>query len=118
MALTTDDAVRLLETRFGIAPDRPFRDTDALVFRHPDSRRWFALLANVAREAVGLPGDGTVSLANLKADPDTVRRLTDERGFLPAWHMNKTHWVTVVLRGPIDEERFIRLAERSFELTR
>ena len=59
-----------------------------------------------------------MSLANLKADPDTVRRLTEERGILPAWHMNKTHWITVVLRGPIDEERFIRLAERSFELTR
>ena len=118
MALTTKDAARLLETRFGIAPDCPFRETDAMVFRHPSSRRWFALLADVGREAVGLPGDGTVSLANLKADPDTVRRLTEERGFLPAWHMNKTHWITVVLRGPIDEERFIRLAERSFELTR
>ena len=39
MALTTKDAVRLLETRFGIAPDCPFLETDAMVFRHPASRR-------------------------------------------------------------------------------
>ena len=43
MALTTKDAARLLETRFGIAPDCPFLETDAMVFRHPASRRWFAL---------------------------------------------------------------------------
>jgi len=40
-----------------------------------------------------------------------------EEGIYPAWHMNKTHWLSVAVDGSTDEERLRLLLDISFELT-
>ena len=36
---------------------------------------------------------------------------------VPAYHMNKEHWISVILDGSMEEEDICRLIEESFELT-
>ena len=39
------------------------------------------------------------------------------QGFLPAYHMNRENWVSVLLDGTVPEEEIKRLIELSYELT-
>lgn len=107
------------EQQYGIAPDYPWRGTpDAAVLRHAASRRWFALVMEVPAASLGLPGGGRVDAVNLKCDPLLIGSLRSEPGVFPAYHMNKEHWLTIVLDSPFPEQQLLHLLDLSYDLTR
>ena len=104
--------------QYAVTPDCPWADyPDYNVFRHRGSKKWFALIMNIPRAKLKLAGEGNIDVVNLKCDPMLVGSLTRERGVFPAWHMNKTHWITVALDGSADSELTKMLLDASFTLT-
>jgi predicted DNA-binding protein (MmcQ/YjbR family) len=74
----------------------------------------------IPKSRLGLGGDGTVNVVNLKISPEMLPSLLQERGVFPAYHMSKTHWVTVALDGAevcASDEMAEFLTEVSFTLT-
>ena len=47
--------------------------------------------------------DEIVEVMNLKADPDLIPRLVQADGICPAWHMNKKHWISVLLDDTLED---------------
>lgn len=43
--------------------------------------------------------------------------LLEEKGFYPAYHMNKEHWITIFLDGSVDDEKILSLIDISYDLT-
>ncbi len=102
----------------GIAQDYPWADTpDCAVFRHSDNRKWFALISKASYHTLGLEKEGTVDFINLKCDPDLLEEIFHEPGILPAYHMNKRHWLTIVLDSGCLDERLKSLIDLSYRLT-
>lgn len=82
---------------FHVQPDYPFEgDFSSAVFRCPENRRWFALLMEVSPDRLGLKGTEPVLILNIKTDPLLIGSLLKQEGFLPAYHMNKAHWITIL----------------------
>ena len=107
--------------RWGIDPDSPFRDyPEAAVLRHADSGKWFAIVMPVKAEKLGLPArqrGGELDVINLKCQPPLVTMLLEREGVCPADHMNRKHWVSIVLDSSFPEEELFQLLELSFRLT-
>ena len=98
--------------------DHPWqRDPDSEVFRHPASRKWFALMMVLPRRRLGLTGEGTLTVLNLKGDPLLIGALRQEPGFFPAYHMNREHWLTVALDGTVEDSRNMALLDMSWQAT-
>ena len=115
---THDDIKALARDRFGTEPDHPFADDDfTYTLRQPDHGKWYAVGMRGTREVIGLPGDGLVDIVNVKADPNIVPSLTKKLGILPGYHMNKAHWITVVMKSAVTIEDFESLLSESFALT-
>ncbi|MGW6293548.1 MmcQ/YjbR family DNA-binding protein [Streptomyces sp. NPDC055058] len=55
---------------------------------------------------------------NLKCDPDDAVRLRAQHPGLivPGWHMNKRHWNTVTVDGPLPARLVRELVEDSYDL--
>ena len=54
---------------------------------------------------------------NLKCDPDRAMELRERyAGITPGYHMNKTHWNTVILDGSIPRGEIERMIDRSYGL--
>ncbi len=54
---------------------------------------------------------------NLKCDPERVPELRERyEAIRPGYHMNKSHWNTVVLDGTIPEPLICELIDHSYEL--
>ena len=87
------------------------------VFRHADSKKWFALIMNLPKEKLGIAGVGTLDVINLKCAPDLIGSLRIEKGFFPAYHMNKEHWITAVLDGSVPDDKIKMLLDMSYKLT-
>ena len=102
--------------KYHTEPDFPFRnDKDTAVFRHADNKKWFALVMDVKASSLGLPGDERIPVADLKIDDPVFRDfLVREKGILPAYHMNKMHWITVLLDGTVSEEKVYELIDESY----
>lgn len=103
---------------YGVEAEYPWADSpDSAVFRHTGNRKWFAIVMCVAADKLGLPAGSYVDVVNVKCDPVLTGVLRQEKGFFPAYHMNKTHWITIALDDSADEEKLLWLLENSFRMT-
>ena len=88
------------------------------VFRHEDNNKWFALSACIPGDKVGAPDTDNVDVINLKVDDLFFRdMIIQEDGIMPAYHMNKQHWISVRLDGTVSEKRVFDLIDMSFLAT-
>ena len=89
-----------------------------LVFRHNGNRKWFAVIMDIPRKNLKLPGEGEISVVNLKCDTRLICSFREELGIFPGWHMNKAHWLSVALDGTVEDEKIRFLVDMSYELTK
>lgn len=112
------EAEALLAEGYGAEAAHPWaKYPQYAVYRHAGGK-WFALLMEIPREKLGLAGAETVAVLNLKCDPLLIGGLRQEAGIYPAYHMNKAHWITVLLDGSVSRERLEGLIEMSYALTK
>ena len=116
--MTKQELEKYIAEQYGVSPDSPWiKYPEYKVFRHGGSKKWFALIMDVPAKAAGRSGEGCVDAVNLKCDPLLVGSVTKQPGVFPAYHMNKTHWITVALDGSADAETVKMLLGASFALT-
>lgn len=88
---------------------------DYAVLRHRNGK-WYGIIMNVLQEKLGLSGKDWVDILNVKCEPDMIGSFRQRAGILPAYHMNRTHWLTVLLDGPVDRETICLLLTMSYDL--
>ncbi len=104
--------------KFGSEPDYPWAgESEHAVLRHADSGKWYALFMRLPGKRLGFNGPSYLNIINLKADPMVILALLDHPAVLPAYHMNKTHWVTIILDGRFPDDELQELLESSHVLT-
>ena len=104
--------------QYGTEPEYLWADTPhAAVLRHRDNTKWYGLVMEVTGDRVGLAADQRVDILNVKDIPDEIVHICDMPGFAPAYHMNKRHWLTVILPAFSDPAVVFRLLDRSYDLT-
>ena len=103
---------------FGTLPDYPFDDNlETAVLRHGDNRKWYALVMRVSRRKFGFDSDEMIYVVNLKLPTEMFGSFGAEDGVFPAYHMNKLHWISVLL--PDAPESVVAfLTNASFEATK
>ena len=103
---------------YGTSPDYPFdEDFEAAVLRHASNRKWYAVSMKVARRKFGFESDEVIDVINLKLPTEMFGSFCAAEGVYPAYHMNKLHWISVLLPdAPDDVLRF--LVNVSFEATK
>lgn len=116
--MTREELTAHIFDTYSVEPDHPFPgDGETDVFRHGDNRKWFAIAMRVAYRTLGLAREGQADIVNVKCDPLLAGSLRGKPGFLPAYHMNKDKWITVLLDGSADRETVAALLEMSYRLT-
>ena len=103
---------------YSTSPDYPFEgDFETAVLRHADNRKWYALVMKVSRRKFGFVSDEVIDVVNLKLPTEMFGSFGATDGVYPAYHMNKLHWISVLLPdAPNDVVQF--LVNVSFEATK
>lgn len=88
----------------------PFsNDFESVTMKHRENKKWFALIMNVNNKLY----------LNVKTDPnysDILRNTYDY--IIPAYHMNKEHWNTIIVDKRTDKILVKELIKQSYELTK
>ena len=118
--LNSNMKLRLMEyceRKFGTEPEAPWEDSpDAYTFKTAKRNKWYALFMTIPYKSLGLVAKGTLDVVNIKLPPEKVLDLIDRVHFYPAYHMNKKHWITIVLDKEVDEPLVQQLLEASYGL--
>lgn len=117
--MTLEKLTRHLSDAYGAEAEHAFQKyPEIIVFRRADNRKWFALVNRLPCRKLGLDRAGEVDILNVKCDPILLGSLRGKRGYLPAWHMNKDNWITVLLDGSVPDQEIEGLLAVSYDLTR
>lgn len=88
--------------------DYPFDDGNWTVMRHAVGQKAFALI---------FEREGKIWI-NVKQTPEDCFILRElYTAVLPAYHMNKRHWVSIVLDGSMKKREIVALLKKSYDLT-
>ena len=95
--------------------------------KHPDilafvneKNKWYALLSDVEYNKLNKNADITtkVKILNVKYPPDRILGIIDNKNIFPAYHMNKKHWISIVLDKNIKLETIKELIDMSYSLVK
>ena len=118
--LNSNMKLRLMEyceRKFGTEPEAPWEDSpDAYTFKTAKRNKWYALFMTIPYKSLGLVAKGALDVVNIKLPPEKILDLIDRVHFYPAYHMNKKHWITIVLDKEVDEPLVQQLLEESYGL--
>ena len=102
--MTKNELFEYCRGTYGTFPDHPFdKDFETAVLRHADSRRWYAIVMRVSRRKFGFESDEMIDVVNLKLPIEMHGSFGAADGVYPAYHMNKLHWISVLLDDATDD---------------
>jgi predicted DNA-binding protein (MmcQ/YjbR family) len=102
--MNVEDIREYCLSKRGVTESTPFDDV-TLVFKVAD--KMFALL----------PLDEIDLSINLKCDPELAISLREQYPCIkPGYHMNKTHWNTVMIDGSLSKEQILEMVDQSYDL--
>lgn len=107
---------RFITEKYSAEPEYPWQSAPSFaVFRHSNNKKWFAVIMTITKDKLGFDSTEKIDVVNLKSDP--LMNVTTEKGIFPAYHMSKTHWISVALDGSVEDDKVKWLLDLSFELT-
>lgn len=106
------------QEHFNAEPEYLWRKLpDYAVLRHHIGDKWFGIVMNVPGTKLGLETDDKIDILEVKVRTEHIGSLRQKDGILPGYHMNKEHWVSVILSGSLSAKEILELLADSHELT-
>ena len=114
--MTKDELLQFVAERFSTDAEYPWND-DNFIFRHQGNRKWFAVAMRIPYVRLQIDKTGDVDIVDVKCGPLLMDAYRKQPRILPGYHMNKDHWITILLDGSADDGLILELFEISYDLT-
>lgn len=89
---------------------------DNAVLRRKDTKKWYAAILTVPYIKFGIEREGAVEVIDMRMEPEELERTVDGKLYFRGWHMNKKHWVSMLLDGSAPYEEIIKRLNESYKL--
>ncbi len=115
--MTRSELLAYVRDFYSVEADYPWKDEN-YVLRHGSNRKWFAVGLAVPYARLHIDREGSADILDVKCSPLMMGPYLRRPGILPGYHMNKDHWLTILLDGSAEEEIIKELLEISYEMTK
>lgn len=106
---TRQDVIHFCKTLDNVYEDYPFRDDNWTIMRHKGNKKMFAAIYERQRKL----------WINVKCNPDFAYMWRSSyESVVPAYHMNKVHWNSIILGGDVPESEVKNMIADSYDLTK
>lgn len=110
---------KLINEKYDIEPEFLWEKLDGTgVFRNKKTDKWFGIIMDIDKSRLDKAQKGFIEVMNVKLSSKTLENTlkSKEKGFYPAYHMNKKYWITFLLDETIEDETIMNLIEESYNL--
>ena len=116
----SSEIIDYCNNKYGENHVNPFKKhPDILAFVN-EKNKWYALLSDVEYNKLNKNTDITtkVKILNVKYPTDRILEIIDNKNIFPAYHMNKKHWISIVLDKNIKLKTIKELIDISYSLVK
>ena len=100
-----EEIFEYVQKQYGTLPEYLWSKLpDSAVLRHKNGK-WYAVFMT-----------DLVDIMDVKCDPEMTSMIIQTYGFLPGYHMNKQHWITILLDGSVSEAKTLDFLDMSYDL--
>ena len=114
--MTKQQLINEILKRYDVKADYPFGD-QTTIFRHKHNKKWFGVLMNIPKNKIVGESKEKTEVLNVKVSSILKEALLQKSGIYTAYHMNKTHWISIII-AEIENKDLITLLDISFDLTK
>ncbi len=113
------DVFNYVAEKYGTNPEYLWASSpNCAVLRHRTNKKWYGIIMDVPKSKFGIDSDDVADILNVKiADILLIDILIHKDGFFPAYHMNKNHWISILLDGTVSSDDIFNLIDLSFTAT-
>lgn len=91
---------------------------DNSIWRRKDTKKWYAALLTVQKSKLGIKSDEIAEVIDLRIQPGELDKLVDNKLYFRGYHMNKRHWLTIILNGSVPLREICRRIDESYALAK
>ena len=116
----SSEIIDYCNNKYGENHVNPFKKhPDILAFVN-EKNKWYSLFLDVEYNKLNKNTDITtkVKILNVKYPTDNISDIIDNQNIFPAYHMNKKHWISIVLDKNIKLETIKELIDISYSLVK
>ena len=116
----SSEVIDYCNNKYGENHVNPFKKHPDILAMVNEKNKWYALLLDVEYNKLNKNIDITtkVKILNLKYPTDNISDIIDNQNIFPAYHMNKKHWISIVLDKNIKLETIKELIDISYSLVK
>lgn len=108
----------LIKEKYGDEPEFEWEKFPGYAtFRNKNSKKWYGIIMNLDKSKLDAQESGEVEILDVKVETDKIENLLQQKGFYPAYHMNKKSWITIILDNAVSDEKIMEFVEESHSYT-
>lgn len=110
--------IKYIGEKYSSTMVKPFKSNPNIKAFVTDKNKWYALILDVEYNKLNKESsiESKVKIINLKHNTTHIPMIINERNIFPSYHMNKKHWISVVIDNNIDLDYLKQLIDISFKL--
>lgn len=91
---------------------------DNAIARRKDNKKWYLAILTVGKDKLGFDSKENVEVIDLRAKPEEIQSMIKDSSIYPGYHMNKKHWISIILDGSVDLEEIYKRIDESYVLAK
>ena len=84
------------------------------IVRNKENNKWYAAILTVSKDKLGIDSNEVVDIIDLKMLPKDIEEIVDNENYFLGYHMNKKHWITIILDGRVEIEKIYEFIDMSY----
>ena len=114
------EVIDYCNNKYGKNQVNPFKKHSDIFAMVNEKNKWYALFLDVEYNKLNKNTDITtkVKILNVKYPTDRILKIIDNKNIFPAYHMNKKHWISIVIDKNIKLETIKELIDISYSLVK
>lgn len=89
--------------------------TDA-IWRRKDNSKWYGLIMLISKDKLGLSSKDFVEVLDIRVNTEDRDKIIDNVHYFSGYHMNKRHWISVILDDTVDLDEVKKLLDDSYRI--
>ena len=114
------EIINYCNNKYGENHVNPFKKHPDILALVNEKNKWYALFLDVDYNKLNKNTDITtkVKILNVKYPANKILEIIDNKNIFPAYHMNKKHWISIVIDKNIKLETIKELIDISYSLVK
>lgn len=83
---------------------------DVSAYHQQDNNKLYAMMLSISRSKVDGKDDTNLEdIITIKVNPDDIHALLEKDGIYPGYHMNKKHWISIIMDSSVEDKQIQQL---------